>query len=141
MLSHKVTIDGFEVSCINKDECLSIAQEIFERREYFFSSLKSAPTIIDCGSHIGLAALYFKKLFPLSKITCVEPVPENFALLQSNIEVNHLHSVNLINAAISEKTGKSVLFGEFGKQNPRFCGSSLYQYWAIRAVVPCWLRR
>jgi len=126
----KMTIDRFDVHFLNKDECLEITQEIFENHEYFFSSPKQSPRIIDCGSHIGLATLYFKKLFPLSEITCVEPIPENFALLQKNIEVNNLRSVNLINAAISDKACRSVIFGEFGKTNPRFCGSSLYQEWA-----------
>jgi FkbM family methyltransferase len=132
----KIFVDEFEVFSANKDECLDIAQEIFENHEYLFSSSTPSPTIIDCGSHIGLATLYFKKLFPLAKITCIEPIPENFTLLQKNIEANHLHTVSLINAAISDKTGRAVIFGEFGKPNPRFCGSSLIQDWANPGSIP-----
>jgi len=130
MLQQKITVDGYEVFSINIDESLEIAKEIFESQEYFFSSLTHAPKILDCGSHIGLATLYFKKLFPSSSITCVEPIPENFNLLQKNVRVNNLKSVKLINAAISNQKGNSVIFGEFDKPNPRFCGSSLFQDWA-----------
>lgn len=130
MFQQKITIDQFDVFSINVDESLEIAKEIFEDQEYRFSSAIPNPNIIDCGSHIGLATLYFKKMFPLANITCVEPVPENFALLQKNIEINRVQSVKLINAAISNQTGNSLIFGEFNQPKPRFCGSSLLQDWA-----------
>jgi FkbM family methyltransferase len=130
MPQRKITIDDYEVFSINVGESLEIAKEIFENQEYFFSSPTPTPKILDCGSHIGLATLYFKKLFPSARITCVEPIPENFNLLQKNVRANNLQSVNLINAAISNQPGNSIIFGEFDKSNPRFCGSSLFHDWA-----------
>lgn len=44
------------------------------------------PLIIDCGANIGLASLWFAKLFPRAKIIAVEPDNENFKLLQLNTE-------------------------------------------------------
>ena len=60
MIQQRINIDDFEVFSINVDESLEIAKEIFENKEYYFSSPTPAPKILDCGSHIGLATLYFK---------------------------------------------------------------------------------
>ncbi len=43
-------------------------------------------TIIDLGGNIGMAALYFAIRFPRSVIVSVEPHPQNFQLLQLNLE-------------------------------------------------------
>jgi FkbM family methyltransferase len=40
--------------------------------------------ILDCGAHIGCAAVYFARRFPKAEIVCIEPEPGNFALLQQN---------------------------------------------------------
>lgn len=42
--------------------------------------------ILDCGANIGLASIYFKRRYPLSKVICIEPESNNFELLKKNVE-------------------------------------------------------
>lgn len=55
---------GFKISFINKEEFELIYKDIFESGEYNFQTNNPKPFILDCGSHIGLSVLYFKKLYP-----------------------------------------------------------------------------
>ena len=65
------------------------------------------PIIVDIGSHIGISALYFKHRHPNAKISCFEPNPETFNLLQKNTK--NLDNVELFNVAVHNFTGKSSL--------------------------------
>jgi len=40
----------------------------------------------DIGANIGAASLYFSHRFPQAEIHCFEPVPENFAMIERNIQ-------------------------------------------------------
>jgi len=42
------------------------------------------PTIVDCGGHIGLSAVWFASHFPESVVYCIEPDTSNFELLKQN---------------------------------------------------------
>ena len=63
-------------------------------------------TIVDLGSNIGLAAVYFSAYFPDSFIICVEPDITNFNLLKKNL-ASEIKSkkVACLNAAIGSKDG------------------------------------
>jgi FkbM family methyltransferase len=61
-------------------------QQIFINEEYGFEYEGTASSVIDAGSNIGLAAVYFANRFPGATIICLEPEPENFKLLQENIK-------------------------------------------------------
>jgi FkbM family methyltransferase len=61
-------------------------RQIFVNGEYEFDYNGLPTTIIDAGANIGLAAVFFINRFPGSKIICLEPEPENFALLQKNVQ-------------------------------------------------------
>jgi FkbM family methyltransferase len=41
--------------------------------------------IVDCGANIGITSLYLAARYPCARILSVEPHPENFALLETNI--------------------------------------------------------
>ncbi|MCK4265464.1 FkbM family methyltransferase [Candidatus Babeliales bacterium] len=79
--------------------------EIFFKREYYFYSNKINPFIIDCGSNIGVSVLFFKLLYPNSKILAFEPDKKAFELLKRNVTDNNLSSVFLENKALSNKKG------------------------------------
>ncbi len=79
---------------------------IFEKEIYKFKSKNNRPKIIDCGSNIGMAVLYWKKIFPNAEIVAFEPSKMNFKALKFNIENNLFENVNLVNAAVSTKSGK-----------------------------------
>ncbi len=42
-------------------------------------------TIVDCGSNIGLASLYFADRYPRARVYAIEPHPDNFRLLCRNV--------------------------------------------------------
>lgn len=85
--------------------------ELLLREEYYFSDdREAAHRIIDCGANIGLALLFFKSLYPNSKILGFEPNKECFKVAQNNIKNNGLKDVVLLNAAVSDKEGRQKLF-------------------------------
>lgn len=66
----------------------SILFVIFLKKEYG-SIPPSHSLVIDIGAHVGIYSLYASQ--PLgTKVYAFEPVPENFSLLQENIEQNSL---------------------------------------------------
>jgi FkbM family methyltransferase len=77
--------------------------EIFVEEVYRFKSKTDTPTILDCGSNIGLSILYFKKLYPKSNIIAFEPDPGVFKQLEYNIEQYGYDGVILKNAALWNK--------------------------------------
>lgn len=78
-----------------------VYKEIYLYEDYFAKLTNDTPRIIDGGSHIGMATLYFKDRYPKAKITCFEPDPRNFELLIKNTE--HLgDDVERLNLALTE---------------------------------------
>jgi FkbM family methyltransferase len=66
--------------------------------------------ILDIGANIGLATIYFNKLYPHSRILSIEPVPGTFLLLKKNIQSNIKGAkVTLLPHAIG-KDGKVKLY-------------------------------
>jgi FkbM family methyltransferase len=62
-------------------------REIFFKKEY---ELELPPAInpsviIDAGANIGLTSVYFANRYPVTKIICLEPDPENFACVIKNV--------------------------------------------------------
>lgn len=77
-----------------------LINEVFISNEYYFQPLTKDPVIIDCGANIGVSILYFKKLFPNSRILAFEPNPHAFELLQKNMKENKIQNVELFNIAL-----------------------------------------
>lgn len=82
--------------------------EIFVHDEYAFSTDAQTPTIIDCGANIGMATLYFKRLYPGSRVIAFEPSPPTFEHLRRN--VGGLEGVEVRNQAIAGRPGTLELF-------------------------------
>jgi FkbM family methyltransferase len=81
-------------------------------------------TIVDIGGHIGAASLYFAAKAPGAQIICCEPSPENFAILQKNIERNNLQGrVHAEQIAVADTSGTR----EFHLTSSTG-GNSLYKY-------------
>ncbi len=98
-------LHNFIVSYEDDQEFRVLKHEIFGLDSYFFRALTAEPVIIDVGAHIGLATLYFKYLYPKARITAIEPNPDSFELLKSNVSINHLQNVELVKAAVSDREG------------------------------------
>lgn len=77
--------------------------EIFLNNEYYFKTQNKTPLIIDCGSNIGMSILYFKHLYPNSRIIGFEPNPNSFKLLKKNVEDNNLSYVDINNLGLYDE--------------------------------------
>ena len=52
------------------------------------STATSTPRILDCGANVGLASLFFRRLYPQARITAFEADPALFAILEANLDAN-----------------------------------------------------
>jgi FkbM family methyltransferase len=120
---------GFTFHHRNEPEFELLSREIFEGGEYWFASDKPDPTILDCGSHIGLSVAWFKRRFPRARIIAFEPDPDTFRLLQTNVAINGFQNIELLNVAVSSRRGTARLYGEFGAAAPMASAHSLRQEW------------
>jgi FkbM family methyltransferase len=84
----------------NADGFFHSFAEIFHRRVYDFSTTTATPVIVDAGANIGMSVIFFKQLFPSSKIIALEPDPEIYALLVRNMESYNYDDVDLREAAV-----------------------------------------
>lgn len=94
----------------NTAEAEKIYNSIFIRQDYNLVINNDHPIIIDCGAHIGLATIFFKRKFPLAKITAIEANPHTVKYLEKNVIANQLQDVKIIHGALSEKSGMVPLY-------------------------------
>jgi len=107
-----VHILGMRLHTFSLQNLCILVNEIFLEREYAFTPHSNSPAIIDCGSNIGISILFFKKLFPQSKVTAFEPDRRTFELLSRNVAENGLSGVSLHNVAVSSKSGEAAFFSD-----------------------------
>ena len=75
-------------------------EEIFFDQTYMFQSSKKSPDIIDCGANIGMSIIYFRRLFPESRIVGFEPDKFVFNQLQKNLSHYNFSQVELVEKAV-----------------------------------------
>ncbi len=93
--------------------------EVFAEEAYHIQD--PVERIYDFGANIGLSAMYFHLLNPSAELICVEPMEENFVLLERNLKSNNIPA-ELIRAAAGKAEGEVTLF--FGEQShalPSLC--------------------
>ncbi|MGE0251927.1 MAG: FkbM family methyltransferase [Dongiaceae bacterium] len=121
---------GYKVDFFSYESFGFIMKEVFIDQSYYFQTKKKNPFIIDCGANIGLASLYFKKLYPESKVLCFEPDPDVFQKLETNIRQNNLTNIQAEQKALSSQNGKltfqrsETLTGELTADHPAWFGTS-----------------
>lgn len=101
---------GFKVKFKNFEDFYWTFKEVFIDEDYYFSSKKDTPFVIDCGGNIGLATLYFKFLYPQARVLIFEPMPENITYLKKNIK--QLKDVRLVEKAVGRSRGEARMFGD-----------------------------
>lgn len=109
-LPNPVQLAGYKVNYLRRDLLLHLYGEIFVNTCYAYEPSSPAPIILDCGSNIGMAMLYFKRMFPGSHLTCFEPDPETFGVLRKNMEQNGLIGVELHCCALTGVEGTTTFF-------------------------------
>jgi FkbM family methyltransferase len=90
----------FEMKFVDACTFIGGSDEIFFKNIYEFQADKEDPYIVDCGANIGLSVIYFKKLYPKSKVVAFEPDPNIFNVLKENIDFLGLKHVILHQKAI-----------------------------------------
>lgn len=94
-------------------------KDIFVERIYQFEAQRPDPLILDCGSNIGISILYFKSLYPQSRVVGFEPDPALYPCLKENVEQNGLRDVQLVPAALASSEGELTFYSD------GTCGSCL----------------
>ena len=107
-------VAGFRMRYLEAEWMRYLYREVFAEREYWFTSDNPRPVILDCGSNIGMAILFFKALYPDADITAFEPAPWACSAIEETIRANDLRDVTLHNAALAESDGSLELFHDPG---------------------------
>jgi FkbM family methyltransferase len=84
-------------------DALSLApqwHDIFVRRALEFDTVSAAPTILDCGANVGLAAMWLRRAYPQARITAYEADPQVYEVLQRNLNRNGMSGITARHAAI-----------------------------------------
>lgn len=89
-------------------------EELFIQEMYKFETDCDQPFIIDCGANLGMSLIYFKQLYPNSKILAFEPDKEIFEFLKRNTLSFAFTDVELINAALWDKEELQTFWAEGG---------------------------
>jgi FkbM family methyltransferase len=85
-------------------------REIFVNLDYHFETKKVSPFIVDGGSNIGMAILFFKMLYPEAIVTGFEPEQECFHLLTDNLLGNNIGGVQVHPFALGASEGQVSFF-------------------------------
>jgi len=67
------------------------------------------PIVVDVGANAGYFSLWWLSRHPGSRMVCVEPIPENFALLKRNAALNADKKISLVDGAVDGQNGEIVL--------------------------------
>ena len=107
---------GYKMACLDYKTLFYLIKEIFLRQEYFFETEKLSPLIIDCGSNMGIAVLYFKVIYPEARIIAFEPSEVPFDLLRRNVQSFKHGDITIHNLAVSDQKGTIPFYYE--EHNP-----------------------
>lgn len=73
-------------------------------------NVQSNMTIIDVGAHIGTFSLLSSIKFNDAVVYAFEPNQDSFQILKKNIEQNSMARIESINKAVTDKSGKIILY-------------------------------
>lgn len=72
--------------------------------------IKEGCVVYDIGAHIGYYSLWFaRRAGPTGAVVAFEPDPRTFEQLKTNININKVGNVKIVNAAVSDKSGSVSL--------------------------------
>jgi FkbM family methyltransferase len=110
----EVKINGLKLKIPDAPSFLFSYKEIFNEDVYYFSTPNHKPYILDAGANIGLSAIYFKKLHPLSEVVAFEADPKIFEFITHNLNNNGFDDVKVINKALYSKNDSFINFSSEG---------------------------
>ncbi len=122
---HSENIFGFNISVFDYGALHFLFREIFIKNNYFFKPTVKDPLIFICGANIGITTIYFKWLYPKSKIVAFEPDKQSYKLFKKNIVSNAIKGVRIYNLALWDK--KQRLRFYIDKKNPGWLTMSAFK--------------
>ena len=118
---YQLTYEGSILHLRERSSDLDVFSQVIQHREYqfikelhahFFENDENKPlTIVDVGANIGLATLFFSKIFNIDKIICIEPDPGNIEILKTNIRF--IDGAHFIQSALWNRKGNLSLCTDF----------------------------
>jgi FkbM family methyltransferase len=87
------------------DYCVPSAKAESRIRARYEQILASGdtPVIVDAGANIGVASIWFKRLYPKATVMAIEPHPDTASVLRRNIAA--FDGIHVIEAAIGSQPG------------------------------------
>ena len=108
-------------------------KEIFLKKTYYFNTSTSSPIIFDCGANVGLATVYFKSIYPDSKVVTFEANEKTFNILSSNL--SSYKNITLFQKALVDFEGEVKFF--YNKEETADLGMSINErYFKDFEIVP-----
>jgi FkbM family methyltransferase len=127
---------GFDIQHPEPGTASFLYREIFARQHYFFRTDNPAPLIFDCGSNVGVATMYFKWLYPTSRICAFEADATTFTVLQQNVRTNHLSDVEAYHCALWDQDGEIDFFTDPAKPGMLHMSTDAARLDGQRTTVP-----
>lgn len=77
-----------------------------EKQMLFQSKVAPGNTVFDIGANVGFYTLLASELVgPQGRVYAFEPLPRNVQFLNEHLRLNHVNNVEVIKAAVSDKSG------------------------------------
>lgn len=133
------TRSGLKIKCRNNQWDVRIVGETFLDRTYL-KHLKldtKSPVVVDVGGYIGDFSLYVAAYLD-AKVVVYEPMPENYELLEKNVEINGLQGViKLWNKALSSSGEREVTINVARRDKDVHASGYLYSDTSEKIQVGC----
>jgi len=84
---------------------------------FFKEALKPGMTVVDVGANVGYYTLLAARLVGgEGRVYAFEPEPENFALLEKNVQANGFRNVVCLQQAVSDRCGRVPFYLSWGSE-------------------------
>jgi FkbM family methyltransferase len=124
----RVPVGKFEVASVSAKWLAYLHREIFVDLSYYFRASREDPVIVDGGSNIGVAVIFFKSLYPNSRVLAFEPAERIWGLLREN--TGALPGVELYQVALGRENGTVSFYEE--QDDPGSLMQSTRSSWRLR---------
>lgn len=90
---------------------IAVFNEIFRKHDYRPPRVTPEPeVVVDAGANLGLATLYFSRIYPRARFVCYEPAPANFVHLQKNLALNPRVKAKVVAKALADHEGTADFY-------------------------------
>ncbi len=118
-----ISIAGWDLEYVDSASLISAYDIIVRRRLNDFLPDSSSPFILDCGANIGLSSLHYKRLWPAATVVAFEPDRTVAAVLRRNLARNGAGDVEVVEAAVWDRTGTMPFLAEGADAGRLIAGS------------------